>query len=156
MRPLYREAMAGAGGASPAPGRTESHTHQEHQRKESAMTSISPDDQERAAIIKGYRDLLDWLEAHPEVPLNGVCNSITYSALGDDESNRAEIDRAAKVLGVEASGTTHYQVRRSFGPVEYRAVAVMSGYLAKHRALQSYRGSVQPEQDEVAEGGGQS
>jgi hypothetical protein len=150
---LYRDAMAGAGGASPAPAPTETHPPGEQRDKEPVMTTSISDtpDQRRTDIIQGYRRLLDWLEAHAEVPLNEVCNEISYSVLGDDDqSERAEVDRIAAALGVEPSGTVHYEARRAFGPVEYRATAVTSEAMARYQALNSYSGSVQPEPAKAA------
>lgn len=84
------------------------------------------DTAERAALIGGLRALAEYLESHPEVPAPCYSYVLTFPPDGDCRGMRAEIDAIAARLGVSPSETCggHYVAARSFGPVEYRAVAI--------------------------------
>ena len=85
------------------------------------------DSTERAALISGFRGLADYLESNPEVPASSYSTVHTFPPDGDWADMRAEIDAIAARLGVTARETGgHYVASRSFGPVEYRAVAIPS------------------------------
>lgn len=104
-------------------------------------------DDRRAAVIRGLRDLADFLETHPEVPVSFGANHIAYHARGTDEAKRADIDRIAKILGVTPTDHNgHYDTRRQFGAVAYEACAIQDAVMEQYNALQSYDGSVQPAQ----------
>ena len=81
---------------------------------------------QRAALIDGLRALADYLESSPEVPAPIYATVHTFPPDGDWAAMRAEIDAIAAPLGVAAHRTAggHYVATRSFGPVEYRAVAI--------------------------------
>jgi hypothetical protein len=81
---------------------------------------------ERAALIGGLRALADYLESNPEVPTPIYSTMHTFPPDADWAAMRAEIDAIAASLGVVAyrSAGGHYLASRSFGPVEYRAVAI--------------------------------
>jgi len=81
----------------------------------------------RAALIDGIRALADYLESAPDVPVTGYATIYAFSPDGACAGMRSEIDSIAAQLGVEAretAGGSHYTALRSFGPVEYRAVAI--------------------------------
>ncbi len=88
------------------------------------MTYADPT--ERAALIGGLRALADYLESNPEVPTPIYSTVHTFPPDGEWTVMRAEIDAIAAPLGVIAYRTAggHYVAARSFGPVEYRAVAI--------------------------------
>jgi hypothetical protein len=79
----------------------------------------------RSALISGLRELADYLESNPSLPAS---SPIVYAfpPTATWAEMRAEIDAAAAVLGVAAHLAVggHYVASRSFGPVEYRAVAI--------------------------------
>lgn len=81
---------------------------------------------ERAALIGGLRDLADYLESNPGVPAPIYSDVFTFPPDGDWAVMRAEIDSIAARLGVAGreTGGGHYVATRSFGPIEYRAVAI--------------------------------
>ena len=81
---------------------------------------------ERAALIGGLRSLADYLESNPAVPAPSYSDVLTFPPDGDCAGMRAEIDAIAARLDVSARETSggHYVAARSFGPVEYRAVAI--------------------------------
>ncbi len=80
----------------------------------------------RAALIGGLRALADYLESNPEIPSPSYSDVLTFPPDGDCPEMRAEIDVIAARLGVTARETSgrHYVAARSFGPIEYRAVAI--------------------------------
>jgi hypothetical protein len=84
------------------------------------------DSTERVAFISGLRGLADYLESNPEVPAPIFSESHVFPPDGDWAEMRAEIDAIAARLGVAArqDGAGHYVASRSFGPVQYRAVAI--------------------------------
>jgi hypothetical protein len=84
------------------------------------------DNSERAALIGGLRALADYLESNPEVPTPIYSDVFTFPPDGDWAAMRAEIDSIAARLGVVSheTGGGHYIATRSFGPIEYRAVAI--------------------------------
>jgi hypothetical protein len=89
------------------------------------MTYAEP--YERAALIDGFRALADYLEANPDVPAPSSTDVYTFPPNGECAVKRTEIDIIAEVLdrkAYETAGRQHYIVTRSFGPVEYRAVAI--------------------------------
>jgi hypothetical protein len=84
------------------------------------------DTSQRAALLGGLRSLADYLESNPEVPTPIYSDVFTFPPDGDWSAMRAEIDSIAALLGVTGHRTDggHYVATRSFGPVEYRAVAI--------------------------------
>lgn len=84
------------------------------------------DSTQRAALIGGLRALADYLESNLEVPAPTYADVLTFPPAGDWPAMHAEIDVIASRLTVIArtSGGGHYVASRSFGPVEYRAVAI--------------------------------
>jgi hypothetical protein len=82
---------------------------------------------ERAALIEGLRALADYLESNPEVPVPSYTDMYAFPPDGDCAEMRAEIDAIAELFGSQAretAGRQHYTATQSFGPVEYRAVAI--------------------------------
>lgn len=89
-------------------------------------TSIA-DPETRAAVTAGLRALAEFLDAHPTlaVPRFSISAGLTVYPAGTQEDKRAEVDRIAGVLRVNAEEFGVYQAERRFGgPVAYRAVAV--------------------------------
>ena len=90
----------------------------------------------RAAYVAWLRELADFVEATPDLPLPDL-SSVTYHPRGTDEQERAEVDRIAEVLGVDAQSTAggaHYTATRRFGPVEYQAVAITAEHMRRYNA----------------------
>ena len=89
------------------------------------MTYAEP--AERAALIGGLRELADYLESAPDIPVTSHATIYAFPADGKCAGMRAEIDAIAARLGInaqQAAKGSHYGVTRTFGPVEYRAVAI--------------------------------
>ncbi|MFC5744769.1 hypothetical protein [Actinomadura rugatobispora] len=108
-------------------------------------------DPKRAAYAQGLRDLADFLEAQPEVPLPSYPR-VGPLLWGDDEDKRAEVERIASLLGVTPrKEASQHLASRYFGPVVYEVVAITAEEMERHRALHSYRDNVQPEPPALAE-----
>ena len=81
---------------------------------------------DRAAYVAGLRELADFIEANPELPLPGITTASVHPD-GDDAQARAEVDRIAEILSAAPefrTGGEHYVASRRFGPVEYTAIAI--------------------------------
>lgn len=101
-----------------------------------------PVDPERAELIAGLREVVDFLESHPDVPVRAELGHCVLAA--DDESGGAEVARIAGLLGVaptfDANGA---RVTRRFGPVAYEAFYNSRRAMRDWNALTSYTGAVQ-------------
>jgi hypothetical protein len=83
---------------------------------------------ERAEFLAGLRDLIDYMESNPDVPVTSYATVYAFPADDEWDGKCSEIDRIAALIGVPAVDTSggHYLALRTFGPVEYRAVAIPS------------------------------
>lgn len=70
------------------------------------MTETKPNPDPRAEYIRGLREIADWLEAHPEVPLpylgttqGGRSESGLHIYLGSDRDQKAELAKIARAMG---------------------------------------------------------
>jgi hypothetical protein len=81
---------------------------------------------ERSCLIDGLRAVAQFLQDHTDVPVPRWTDVLVFPPDGPDEEKRAEIDIIAARIGAEASESTggHYSCSISFGPVEYRVVAI--------------------------------
>lgn len=81
---------------------------------------------ERSRLIDGLRAVAQFLHDHPDIPAPRWADVLVFPPDGSDEKKCAEIDAVAARIGVEpreiVSG--HYSISLSFGPVEYRVVAI--------------------------------
>ena len=82
---------------------------------------------ERSDLIKGLRALADFLSENPDVPAPRWADLMVFPD-GSDSEMRAEVYAIATRIGAPTNDATasggHYTTRRSFGPVEYKAVAI--------------------------------
>jgi hypothetical protein len=87
----------------------------------------------RTKVITGLRQLADYLEDHPGVPVTRLGWDLNiYPDRGDgDGAARAEVDRIAAILGVPVTDETprggHYLACRAFGLISYAAVHIPPG-----------------------------
>ena len=111
------------------------------------MTYADPP--QRRDLIHGLRMLADLLESCPEIPAPYATDVLVFPPDGPDEDICAEIDRIAVLIGAESHDQIakygHYTATRSFGRVQYRALAILSRTRASHDAWASYSGSVIPD-----------
>ena len=85
-------------------------------------------DEQRVRLIAGLRDLADFLDQNPDVPAPWRADLLVFPPEASDAEMFAEIDTIAELIGSDASDydspSGHYSAVRSFGPVQYRAVAI--------------------------------
>jgi hypothetical protein len=83
-------------------------------------------DDERDRLIGGLRALAQFLQDRPDIPAPRWTGVLVFPPDGPDEGQRAEIDVIASRIGAgtDESARGHYSCSISFGPVEYRAVAI--------------------------------
>jgi hypothetical protein len=83
--------------------------------------------EERARLIAGLRDLAEFLDQNPQVPAPRYTDMLVFPPTGSDAEMFAEVDTIAEQVGTTASAEEpagHYRAVRYFGPVQYRAVAI--------------------------------
>jgi hypothetical protein len=85
-------------------------------------------DEQRIRLIAGLHDLADFLDRNPGAPVPRQTSLLVFPPEAGDAEMFAEIDTIARLIGSTASDdgspNGHYSVVRSFGPVQYRAVAI--------------------------------
>lgn len=106
----------------------------------------------RAQTIAGLRQLADYLEDHPDLPVTEYGFDLTVYPQADNEAaGRAEVDRIANILGVTPIDNTpnngHYIASKTFGRIAYRAVHIPSRAWASYIARNSYEHNIRPDQD---------
>ncbi|MFI0425257.1 hypothetical protein [Spongiactinospora sp. 9N601] len=104
----------------------------------------------RTALISGLRDMADFLHDNPNIPVpRSDVSVLHFPAWAQDAEMCAHVDHIAALLGTEIdqedAAYGHYSTGIRFGPVEYRAVAVLAERRARHEALLSYVDCVVPE-----------
>jgi hypothetical protein len=114
------------------------------------MTTPHADDTARARGLAGLRQLADYLDAHPDIPVpeHGWDLLAFARDKADDTVGRAETDHVAALLGVQVRDDTptggHYTAARSFGPVRYEFIHIPARQRALYYAHMSYADSVTP------------
>jgi hypothetical protein len=108
------------------------------------MFSLYPE--HRAAYISGLRQLADYLQANPAVPVPRYGTVITLIASDTENGGITEIVAISIELAVPFTQTDGiYRTERKFGPVTYKAVANSAVSQAHYDAQTSYYGSVTPD-----------
>ena len=110
--------------------------------------SGSTDPATRAQLIAGLRDLADYLAANPTIPIPRYGDQITVNVNSTEDGGCVQVRQAARLLAAAVTDQTrgggHFYTERSFGPLTYRVVAIPDTCMARHQALWSYAGSVDP------------
>ncbi|GGK62765.1 hypothetical protein Ppa06_20940 [Planomonospora parontospora subsp. parontospora] len=106
----------------------------------------------RAAFITGLRDLADFIETNPGVPVPRQSTAITYfPEQATDAEMCAEVDRIAGLCGSRIDPAPlpygHYMITLPFGPLRYEIAAILADARARYGALSSYHGCVTPDSD---------
>jgi hypothetical protein len=97
--------------------------------------------EERRRILAGYREMLDFLDAHPAVPVRASDPNNYYVLCDDDAQGMAELHAIAAALDVELThnaSRTHWYAVRPFGAVQYKAYHVSAEAMAEHHEAQAY------------------
>jgi hypothetical protein len=101
-------------------------------------------DPDRVAFTAALRELADFIDAYPDLPLPFAARVSPYLA-GTDEADRAEVERIGSILDAQPRQTLsgHYQVSRLFGGgITYEATAIPDRQMRDWDALMSYRSAV--------------
>ena len=113
------------------------------------MPSTPPTPPPRDALSGALRELADFLDQHPAVPVPLYGTSIVLHADSADDGGRAQVNRIATLLGAtvydDTSHDGHYWAARLFGPIGYEITAITDTYTASNQALMTYRGNVTPD-----------
>jgi hypothetical protein len=116
------------------------------------------DPTDRAQLITGLRQLADYLDTHPTIPItrSGLELLSFPSKHNSDQAERTEVDHVAALLDRIACDDTadggHYTVSRSFGPVTYKFIHIPARRRALNDAHWSYAGAITPDEtDEEAQ-----
>ena len=104
---------------------------------------LSTDPAHRKEYTDGLRQLADYLDANPSVPVPAYGTTIMLMASDVENGGITEITALAAELAApftEIDGV--YRTQRQFGPVTYKAVANSFASLADYTAQTSYYGCV--------------
>ena len=100
----------------------------------------------RAEFTAGLRQLAEYLDANPGVPVPSYGTTIMVSAGTIEEGGMTEIFAMSIALAapfIEREGV--YRTERKFGPVTYKGFADSAAALANYEAQRSYYGCVTPD-----------
>jgi hypothetical protein len=114
------------------------------------MQYYTTDPGAKGRFISALRELADYLDRHPAIPVPKHGATIALHAATADDGGRAQVDRIAGLLDAAVNDETarggHYWAVRNFGPIGYEVVAITAAYHARYAADSSYRGCVTPDQ----------
>src|SRR6266545_972526 len=112
-----------------------------------------PNSDERTRYIADLRLLLDFLDAHPEVPINEYGLDIPCCVHEqDDDAGALVVETTAKSLGVEVEHGVHVTAEMAVGSARYRIFYIPHEQVRRHAALSSYYGQVEPDAEGVCHG----
>lgn len=98
------------------------------------MTNESQPLDRRQQQIADLRELVDFLDTHPDLPISGALGD--YCIDGDDDTaGLAELRRVAAILDAEITTNgpgTHHYVSRRFGTVGYRAFYILREHMVAY------------------------
>src|SRR5579875_3486959 len=108
--------------------------------------TIQPAD--RTAFIAGLRELADYLDRHPAVPVPTCGTDISLHTAATEDGGRGQVAHIAAQLGVTVTDDTrnggHLTATRLFGPIGYTVISIPATVMAAHHAFDSYYGCVTP------------
>ncbi len=111
--------------------------------------SFTTDTAARQEFITGLRDLAEYLQRHPAVPVPAYGAEILLTANSTDDGGCAQVDHFARQVGVtpqdDLAHIGHYGAVRSFGPVGYRISAISDYATGRYHAADTYYGCVTPD-----------
>ena len=99
------------------------------------MENQTPPIDPRAQQIADLRELVDFLAAHPDLPIGNDAIGKECILADDDEAGRAQLQAIADILGTEVRlslGGGSYEVARRFGTVVYQAFYSTRESMRKH------------------------
>jgi hypothetical protein len=107
---------------------------------------FSTDPEHRKEYIDGLRQLADYLDAHPGVPVPAYGTTILLAASDTENGGIAEIVSLSIELAAPFAETDGvYRTQRQFGPITYKGFANSAASLADYKIQTSYYGCVTPD-----------
>jgi hypothetical protein len=104
---------------------------------------FSTDPEHRSEYVNGLRQLADYLDAHPRVPVPVYGTDILVIARSAEDGGITEIlDMSIELAAPFAERDGIYRTVRKFGPVAYTGVSHTSAAMADYYAQTSYEGCV--------------
>jgi len=104
------------------------------------------DPQRRSEFINGLRQLADYLDANPRLPVPAHETDILVIASDAEDGGITEIlELSIELAAPFAERNGFYRTTRKFGPVAYKGVSQSRAALAQYRACNSYYGCVTPD-----------
>ncbi len=100
----------------------------------------------RPEFTGGLRQLADFLDANPRIPVPGIETKIILAVNDAEDGGITEIVGLSIELAAPfAESNGFYRTARKFGPVIYVGVSQSRASLAQFRAYSSYYGCVSPD-----------
>ena len=91
------------------------------------MKHYTTDPGAKGRFIRALRELADYLDRNPAIPVPKTGATINLYASPTDEGGRAQVNHIAKLLDAgirdETTHGGHYWATRQFGPIGYEIVA---------------------------------
>jgi hypothetical protein len=107
---------------------------------------FTTDPRHRKEYIDGLRQLADYLDANPGVPVPGYGTTIMLVASDAENGGIAEIVALSIELAAPFAETDGvYRTQRQFGPITYKGFANSAASLADYSIQTSYYGCVTPD-----------
>ncbi|MGW4644515.1 hypothetical protein ACWEN6_38765 [Sphaerisporangium sp. NPDC004334] len=101
---------------------------------------------DRPAYINGLRDLADFLDTNPDIPIPNSALTAYYYPRGTDEEICDQVAHVARVLGADVDprdlAEGHFSAGIAFGVAEYKAVGLLASSRARWAARRSYEDSI--------------
>jgi hypothetical protein len=112
------------------------------------MKDYTTDPGAKARFTRALRDLADYLDRNPALPVPKTGETVTVHASPADHGGRAQVDHIARLLDASIRDETarggHYWAVRQFGPIGYEIAAISSTPPIPGRAPACYQ-SVTPD-----------
>ena len=94
------------------------------------MKLYTTDPAARRRFTRALRDLADYLDRNPAIPVPKTGETVTVHASPADDGGRAQVDHIAALLDASIRDETarggHYWAVRQFGPIGYEIAAIAS------------------------------
>lgn len=108
---------------------------------------------DRLAYINSLRNLADFLDTNPDIPIPDVTLTANYYPHGTDEEICDQVNRVARLLSadIDTHGLAfgHISTGIAFGLAEYKAVGLLSSTRAHRAARHSHADSITHDLDDT-------
>ncbi len=100
---------------------------------------------DRAEFIASLRQLADFLDTNPAVPVPMYGADLLLPADTYEDGGKEQVEHIARLLGAPIDDATpdgHYTAERPFGCLRYRAASIPGPWNAAYDARHSYEKSI--------------